>query len=522
MTKTIGNVAGGIGLLLALTSIITLFVTVGSLTLFLAKLGVGVALIAFWAVTNGERLGAWAKSAFFYSSSVGLGLAFIGLLVAANFIAAKRSPTWDLTAKKIYSLSAQTETALKNLQHPVKIIAFVEAGVPEPVEALFQRYAQQSEKFSYEFKDPRKAPDLTAQYQIRQGQPAAVLLSQGPHESHAVLNLQRLGNPQIAEQELTNGLLKLSTVGTQKLYFVVGHGELPLEPVGQGEDAMLASLVGVKRILQDEGYAPEALNLVQRAEVPRDASALVIAGARSRFTEPEKKLLADYLEQGGRLLYFGEAQVDAGLGELLAQYGVQVEPGLVADPKVSPDQPYVVISPFFGEHELTRLLQRSQANVVFATTRALTILKEGLLAGATPTALVLTTPYAWLETNLTQEPTLDDNERAGQLTLAVAVTRSTVGAPGKRGDEARLLAFGDSDLLTGTFGYEPNRNLVLNGFAWVTQQAQKITIRPPDRDISTLDLTNESLGTIRLLSMDVFPTLLMAIGLTIWRTRRAR
>ena len=84
------------------------------------------------------------------------------------------------------------------------------------------------------------------------------------------------------------------------------------------------------------------------------------------------------------------------------------------------------------------------------------------------------------------------------------------------------MLFGDSDLLTGTFGYEPNRNLVMNGFAWVTQQMQKITIRPPDRDISTIDLTDEKLGTIRLLAMDIFPTLLMAIGLTIWQARRTR
>ena len=48
-----------------------------------------------------ERLGSWARSAFFYSSSVLLGLAFLGALVAANFITAKRSPTWDLTAKPV-------------------------------------------------------------------------------------------------------------------------------------------------------------------------------------------------------------------------------------------------------------------------------------------------------------------------------------------------------------------------------------------------------------------------------------
>jgi ABC-type uncharacterized transport system involved in gliding motility auxiliary subunit len=522
MNKTIGNVAGGIGLLLALTSVVTLFVTVGSLTLFFVKLGLGLFGIALWAVTNSDRLTTWARSAFFYSSSVGVGLAFIGVLAAANFIAAKRSPTWDLTAKKIFSLSPQTETTLKELKSPVKALAFVEGPIPEGVEELFKRYAALSDKFTFEFKDPRRTPDLTLKYQIRQGQPAAVLVSAGPPENHAVLNLQRLANPQIAEQELTNGLIKLNTVGTQKLYFVVGHGELPLEPVGQGDEAIMASLAVVRRILQDEGYSPEPLNLIEKAEVPRDASALVIAGARSRFTEPEKKLLAQYLEQGGRLLYFAEAQAEAGLDDLLAKYGVQIEPGIVADAKVSPDQPYVVISPFFGDHELTRLLKRAQANVVFATTRALTMLREGTLPDVTATPIVLTTPYAWIETNLSGEPTLDSNERAGQLPLAAAVTRPTGGNPEKRADEARLLVFGDSDVLTGTFGYEPNRNLVLNGFAWATQQTQKITIRPPDRDISTIDLTDEKLGTVRLLAMDVFPTLLMAIGLTIWRTRRAR
>jgi hypothetical protein len=37
-----------------------------------------------------------------------------------------------------------------------------------------------------------------------------------------------------------------------------------------------------------------------------------------------------------------------------------------------------------------------------------------------------------------------------------------------------------------------------------------------------MDLTNAQLDTIRLLSMDVFPTALLAIGLSIWLTRRSR
>ena len=518
MKKTLGSVAGGIGLLLIFSSLITWLVTVGSLVPFLVKLGVGVVLVIVWGITAGDRTATWARSAFFYSSSVGLFVAFVGVLVAANFIVAKRTPTWDLTARKVFSLSPQTENTLKNLKSPVKVIAFVEGPPIEQVEALFKKYEALSDKFTWEFKDPRKANDLTQQYQIRKGQPAAVLLS---GDSHTMLNLQRLASSLIGEQELTNGLIKLEKVGDQKLYFVTGHGEIPLEPEGQGEEAMMASLATVKRMLEDEGYAPSALSLIEGGEVPADASAVVIAGARNKFSPNEKKILERYLDQGGRLLFFAEAQSEPDLGDLLAKYGAQIEPGIVADSKVNPDQPYIVYTPFFGEHEITKPQLKKQENVVFATSRAIVQLKEGTLPELTVTPLVLTTPYAWVETTLGETPTRDTNERSGQLVLALAVSRP-IGTNPRRADEARVVIFGDSDLLTGTFGYEPDRNLVMNAFAWTTTQLQKITIRPPDRDISTVDLTDEKLGTIRLLAMDVFPTLLMAIGLTIWQARRAR
>ena len=117
MKRTLGSVAGGIGLLLVLTSLITFFVTSGSLVPFFVKLGLGGLLIGIWAITAGDRASTWARSAFFYSSSVGMGLAFVGLLFAANFIVAKRSPTWDLTSKKVFSLSAQTESARQQRRH---------------------------------------------------------------------------------------------------------------------------------------------------------------------------------------------------------------------------------------------------------------------------------------------------------------------------------------------------------------------------------------------------------------------
>jgi ABC-type uncharacterized transport system involved in gliding motility auxiliary subunit len=520
--KTLGKVAGGIGLLLTLTSVITPFFAGTTTTVFAVKVSLGLGLLAVWAMTNGERLSTFARSMFFYSSSVILAVVFIALLAAANFVAAKRSTTWDLTRKKIHSLSPQTQSVLKALEEPISLVAFVEGPPPDSLEYLFKRYQGLNQKFSFEFKDPRKNPDLTQKYQVRQGQPAAVLVRHGAQESHNVLNLARLVNPQIAEQELTQGLVRLTTVGSQRMYFLNGHGELPLEAVAAGEESKRASLANVKRFLQDEGYSPEPLNLIEKAGIPTDASTLVVAGAQSRFTAPEKKMLEQFLEDGGHLIVFAEPGGDADLGDLLLKYGVQLEGGIVADAKVNPEQPYEVITPFYGEHEISRLLSQARAGVVFFTTRAVTILKEGVQAGTTAVPLVLTTPYAWLETTLGPNPRLDSGERTGQLTLAAVVTRASTATTNKRSDEGRLVVFGDSDLLLGGFGYETNRNLVMNAFAWSTQQGARITIRPPDRDISTIDLSAETLSRIQIISMDILPVLLLAVGITIRTARRSR
>jgi hypothetical protein len=67
---------------------------------------------------------------------------------------------------------------------------------------------------------------------------------------------------------------------------------------------------------------------------------------------------------------------------------------------------------------------------------------------------------------------------------------------------------------------DANRNLVMNCVAWATQQVNKITIRPPDRDISTIDLDKFMLAKIRFLATDLFPLTLLGIGLAIWISRR--
>ncbi|HYX92947.1 MAG TPA: Gldg family protein, partial [Myxococcaceae bacterium] len=265
----IGKIAGGIGLVLLLSSPFTWFLTSGSHWLGIAKLAIGVALVALYFATNWRRLGQFAsrRSTFFFASTLIGTLLVLGALAAINFIAEKKSRSWDLTRNKIHSLAPQTVSTLKDLKEPVQAVAFVPTSDEsyDELRDLLERYHREAPaKFDFSFKDPRKTPDLAAKYQLREGDTTVVLIrGEGAKQSHKAVQFPRFV-PGSKEQELTNGLLALATTGEQKVYFLAGHGELPLE-LTEGAGSALTELVGS---LKQEGYATEVLNVAGKKEVP--------------------------------------------------------------------------------------------------------------------------------------------------------------------------------------------------------------------------------------------------------------
>jgi ABC-type uncharacterized transport system involved in gliding motility auxiliary subunit len=524
---TIGKILGALGLVSVLSVPLTLLVSDDPLFVVLVKLGVGAVLIALFFILHGRQLGQFAtgRSTFFMVSTVGTLAAAVAVLAGVNYIVMKKNKSWDITSKKIHSLSPQTVSTLKGLSQKITATAFAEPKDPayEAMDQLLTRYKSEApDKLEYTFKSPKKAPDLVAKYGLRQGQNAIVLTrGEGASESHTTVNLPN--GPEL-EQELTNGILKLTAGGEKKAYLVIGHGEWPLEAASpesaQGGEASISEL---KRDLTQEGYAPEAINLAGKTEIPRDAAMVIIAGPRQPLTAPEAEVVKKYLDEGGRLILFAEAQAETGLDKALAEYGIQVDPGIVADDQFAVESPYNVISQFYGSSDITQTLRSVQLNTIFITARGLTLLKEGLASGVKAEPLVLTSPAGWVESTPDQNPQRSDGEKTGSIPIAAISTRPTAEAPNKRSDEARLVVIGDSDILVDVFwGTEGNRNLVLNSLAWATNQVQKVTIRPPDRDISTIDVDKDMLGRLRLVSSDLFPITLLGLGLAIWLARRSK
>ncbi len=518
----IGKILGAFGLLLLLSSPFTLFFTSGSLLVVGVKVGAGLVMVGAYFATNFRQFGQFStrRSSFFFASTALTVLLVLFALLAINFIAAKKNKRWDLTERKLFTLSPQTVSTLQGLPEKVRAIGFIPPSHPayESLEDTFERYrAEAPEKFEYSFKDPLRHPDLAKKYELREGQTTVVLArGEGAGESHTSLNV-------ISEQELTNALLELTRTGEQTVYFVVGHGEWPLASGPAGPGQRVVSMSEMAQQLAREGYATRELNLAGGTTVPRNAAAVLITAPKASFTPPEVDSLRAYLAAGGRMLYFAEAYGEPGehLAKLLAEYGLSVDAGVVADAQFNAGSPYVVLSIFYGNHEVAKPLSQRQLNIEFPTARSLSLQSEGRAEGVKVEPLILTSPYGWVESTPNDQPEPSEGEKTGQLILAAASTRAISGVQGQRNDEARLVVVGDSELLLDSrWGHEGNRNLVMNALGWATNQTEKITIRPPDRATSTIQLDTELLNRIRFVSTDVLPLTLLGVGLAIWLSRR--
>jgi hypothetical protein len=100
-----------------------------------------------------------------------------------------------------------------------------------------------------------------------------------------------------AESRLMTELAYLTDIrGKEKVYFTQGHGELAIEPGGEGDKAM----TGIAQYLRDRKFTIEALPLNSPgAKVPDDAGVVVVAGLR-RFVGPEDPMfvaLRDYVRR---------------------------------------------------------------------------------------------------------------------------------------------------------------------------------------------------------------------------------
>jgi ABC-type uncharacterized transport system involved in gliding motility auxiliary subunit len=458
--------------------------------------------------------------------AVGSVIVVLGILVALNYLASRRNYRWDLTANKQFSLSDQTRQILDKLDSPVKAMVFARPTEFDTYRDRLAEYEYRSHgKLAVEYVNPDREPVRAQQNQV-QSYGTVVFAYKGRTE-------RVVGSD---EQQLTNTLIKVISGEQKKVYFLEGHGE---------RDTASSERDGYQTVSQglgSENYKVETLALAQKAEVPADATVLVIAGPRTDLLQPELDAIRKYLDRGGKLFCMLEPPLKdqqplPNLTGLLKDWGFQIGDNVVID--TNP------IGQLLGTGELAPVAARYPSHPIVARFRLITAYPTARSVGAvsggtngrTPQTFIETSQAAWGETDIQavqgQKEVGPDKDKdvMGPVPIGAAVTATAPSPPPAQNGktpaadapkpETRIAVIGDSDFASNNFlGIQGNRDLFMNTVNWLAQQENLISIRPHEADDRRLTMSAAAQRNLTWLSWIIIPAAIFGIGIYSWTRRR--
>ena len=486
-------------------------------------------------------------------------LLLLGALVGVNYVANRRNVSWDTTAGGQFSLAPQTIRILEELDRDLRLVVLDQPRAAGRTIELFERYADRSDRVSWEVIDQEADPARARPYQAtaEAGIPFGAVVVEGGGRQ------ERVTAPQ--EQDITNAIVKLLKGETKKVYFTTGHQERSLEETGAG------GLSAIRSRLEESNYEVAALGLLERVEegevrIPDDAAVVVIAGPRLDLLTAEAAALAAHVRAGGKAMLLldppdppGTADERRELTALAGEFGATPAGDVVIDAS-GVGQLFgfgveVPLAASYGFHPITRGF--ANAATVFPLAQSLiATAPEELPARVRLSELVLSSDVSWGERDPdeleTGEVNAGDDDRTGPLRLAYAVHVATdegddpvesAGAdapepegladetgegPAAEGDDAppspegRLVIVGDSDFIGNNLALAPlgNADLFLNMVNWLTEDEDLIAIRPRSAEDRRITMTAAQVRNVVLLSLVFLPGFFLIWGVTVWWSRR--
>jgi ABC-type uncharacterized transport system involved in gliding motility auxiliary subunit len=469
------------------------------------------------------------RSARLGSISLASALVVLAILAAINYISSREHKRWDLTATSEFTLSPQTTKVLKSLDSPLKMTVFARETEFARYKERLPEYEYASKKVNVEYVDPDKKPALAKQMAIQ---------SYGTVAIEYKGRIERVVGD--SEQDLTNGVIKVVTGQERKVYFTQGHGEKDTTSAERSGYNSIATQLG------RDNMKVEKLVLAQQQDVPADATAVIAAGPRIDFLQPEIEALKRYLEKGGKLMMMLDPpdKMDAPpLTNLIAlshDWGIDLGNNVVVDVsgvgRLLGTDETVPVAASYPSHPI---VEKFDLLTAFPLARSATAAPGGV-GGHFAQSFVETTARSWAESDLggvlSGKPIKleeDKGDKKGPISLAAAVSATApaagASADGKGQDkkdeakkpETRVVVFGDSDFASNfALGIQGNRDLFLNAVNWLSQQENLIAIRPRESADRRVTMTSAQQTRVLLLVLLIIPGFVLGSGVYTWWRRR--
>ncbi len=437
-------------------------------------------------------------------------LVIIAVLAAANWLANRHNKSIDSTSNKRFSLSDQSIKIVTGLASDVKITYYDKSGEFPRAKDLLDRYGNLSAKLKVEYVDPDKKPGLAKAAGIRNY--GAIVVSSG---------LKREDAKSVTEEEITGAIIRSLKSGERNVCFVTGSGEHGLDDTGR------AGYSNAKESAEKSNYKTRAISLLEKAEIPKDCTILVIGGPRHDYMEPAANAVKAYVEGGGRVLMMLDPPLKLGkdesdgtpaLAKLAEGWGVTANQDLALDTSQ--------IGQIFGLSEVVPLVTTYESHAIvremketataFPLARTLEVKSADKV---TAEKLFSTSANSYATTNLSSPEIRIDTkkDKKGPLTLAAAGTYNT----GKENASGRFIIVGSSSWpANNILRFNGNRDLFLNMLNWLSSDEELISIRPKDPEDRRITLNRRQMSFVFFSSVVFLPLLAVGGGLLVWWRRR--
>lgn len=425
------------------------------------------------------------------------------IVILLAWLSTKYNVESDWTKNNRNTLSNVTIKLLQQIPAPIKITTFIPEGNllsnRQYIKELVEKYKKYKTNISLEIINPDISPDLVRKLKVT-NYGEVVVEYEGRNEHIA----------QLKEQTLTSTLQRLLRQGERQLLFISGHGER--KPNGQ---ANFDWNIFIQR-LNKKGIQTGIIKLNETPHIP-NVSALVIVSPQISYLPGEVKIIVDYVNAGGNLIWVREPGDSLhGLQPLADMLGINFIPGTIVDPTaqmMNVNDPSFALVTSYPSHAITRDFQYM---TVFP--KAVSISHDKLTPKWDGTAFLKTVNRSWSETG-ELKGAVDynaDKDFVGPLTIGLALSRK------EDKNKQRIVILGDGDFLSNSYvGNQGNLNIGHNIINWVSNDDNFISIPSSSSVDSQIVITDLMGAIIGLLFLILLPLGLLISGGLVWHKRRS-
>lgn len=460
------------------------------------------------------------------------------LAVLLNGLASRYYLRADISRASLYTLSDKTQHLLATITNTVDVIVFFQRGneIFHDIESLVREYQYHGPALRVEYVDPdrnlARTEELARRHDVNKPNVVIVhsqgrtrILSEtdlvqydfsGVREGMAPARVSFTG-----EQALSSAIHGVTQARVPKVYFLSGHGERRIDNFDP-----FVGFSSIAKQMRQDNVQLETLVLGETPRIPEDADALIIAGPNRRISQPELDLIHAYLEQSGRVMMLIDSLTRTGLETVLARWGVSLGDDVVIDPSRTLTGRELFVTEY-GFHPITECIRGVTS--VFYMPRSVEPIPRRIAASSDQvdkphvSVLATTSPSGWAERDPDQTPMRFDpgTDRAGPISIAVAVERGPVPGIDVQIRSTRMVVFGDSGFVSNGGLTGGDEDFFMSAFNWLLQRDELMAMTPRPIDTVRLVLDKDQMRQLFWIAVMGMPAVVGLFGgLIEWRRRR--